>query len=237
MYEIGIIVVVLLVLFGLLGAAAGDTLAQRLRRALGADDRIEAAVEEESRQRSADALAILGATLVGLGVILFFAANWGEIPRWLRLAMLLAAIAATYAGAFREWDRRPRAAQVLAFVGVLLFGASIFLVGQMYNVQAHDPLAFLLWSLAAAAVGVVVASPALAGLATITLFAWFIFELLRVQSIEYDVETYLPVLFLLLGCTLYANATWAQPWLDRVRFSGPIRLLGFGSRSRSARLS
>ena len=41
-------------------------------------------------------LATLGAVLVGLGVILFFASNWEGIPRPVKLAMILIAIPAAY---------------------------------------------------------------------------------------------------------------------------------------------
>ena len=42
-------------------------------------------------------LALVGAVGVGLGVILFFAANWDEIPRAARLALLVGGIVALYA--------------------------------------------------------------------------------------------------------------------------------------------
>ena len=41
-------------------------------------------------------LAILGAVLLGLGVILFFASNWDGIPRTVKLALLLIGVPTTY---------------------------------------------------------------------------------------------------------------------------------------------
>ena len=61
--------------------------------------------EEASRQRSmgrlVTVLAIFGSLLVGLGVILFFAANWDAIPRTVRLAMILVGIPTVYGVGYR----------------------------------------------------------------------------------------------------------------------------------------
>src|SRR5829696_9570224 len=46
------------------------------------------------RDRFVETLAFLGAIGVGLGVILFFAANWDGIPRFTRLAVLVVGIVA-----------------------------------------------------------------------------------------------------------------------------------------------
>ena len=46
-------------------------------------------------------LATLGAILVGVGAILFVGSNWQEIPQPGKLAMILGAIAATYAAGYR----------------------------------------------------------------------------------------------------------------------------------------
>ncbi|MCX7703935.1 MAG: DUF2157 domain-containing protein, partial [Planctomycetota bacterium] len=46
------------------------------------------------------ALALIGAVCVGIGAILFVAANWEEIPRFLRLAMIFGVLAAAYYGVY-----------------------------------------------------------------------------------------------------------------------------------------
>ena len=49
----------------------------------------ELAFDDRARSKLVTVLAIFGSLLVGLGVILFFAANWDQIPRAVRLALIV----------------------------------------------------------------------------------------------------------------------------------------------------
>src|SRR5687767_6984684 len=82
---------------------------------------------EERRGSATTALAVIGAVAVGFGVIGFVAANWEEMSHGVRLALLTAAVAGSYAAGFHLRDRtgsRPRLGEALYLLGVLLFGAS-----------------------------------------------------------------------------------------------------------------
>jgi uncharacterized membrane protein len=154
------------------------------------------------RDRFVQTLAFVGAIGIGLGVILFFAANWDAIPRFSRLAVLVAGIVALYVGGDRLSRPRPRVAHALLLLGCLLFGASLFLVGQMFNVSPHQSLAFLLWTGAAAAGAVILRSEPFAALAAITFAAWIVYELADADAGEALVVA-LPV----YGVALYAGGT------------------------------
>ena len=92
-------------------------------------------------------LATLGSVLVGLGVILFFAANWEEIPKPVKLAMILIAIPAVYGIGYwlRYWRGYLRVGTAVILLACLLYGAGIHLVAQAYNVPVNDPNLFLYW--------------------------------------------------------------------------------------------
>lgn len=110
----------------------------------------------------------------------FVAANWEAIGHGARLTLLTLALGGFYGAGYHVRERvgtMPRVGEALYVVGVLLFGASLFLVGQMYNVQAHDPLALLLWAAGAAATALVVRSRAIAALAVVLFTGWVGFEL------------------------------------------------------------
>ena len=154
------------------------------------------------RDRFVRTLAFVGAIGVGLGVILFFAANWDGIPRFTRLAVLVVGIVALYAGGDRLSRVRPRVGHALLLLGCLLFGASLFLVGQMFNVSPHDSLAFLLWTAAAAAGAVILRSEPFAGLAAVTFGSWIVFEL-----VDADVAESIIVALPVYGVALYAGGT------------------------------
>ena len=179
------------------------------------------------RDRFVRALAFVGAVGVGLGVILFFAANWDGIPEFVRLALLLGGIVGLYAAGDRLTGSRPRIGEALLLLGCLLFGASLFLVGQMYHVDTHDPLAWLLWTLGAAAVGLFVRSAPLATLATLAFGGWIVHELVTLGP-EYGSYKYIPGALALYGLALYAVGTRTQPWLAPLGFARPLRAIGFG---------
>lgn len=94
----------------------------------------------------------IGAVLVGLGVILFFAYNWHVIPKPAKLALVFGALAAAHGAAMTlARSARPNRGLIegLHALGTMLFGAGIWLVAQIYNIDEHYPNAFLVWSLGA----------------------------------------------------------------------------------------
>ena len=173
-----------------------------------------AGAREERRSSATTALAVIGAVAVGLGVIGFVAANWDGMSHGVRLVLLTAAVAGSYAAAYHLRERtgsRPRVGEALYLLGVLLFGASLFLVGQMYNVQAHDPLALLLWSGGATATALVVRSRAIAATAVLIFTAWIGFEFgLALDDAGGDAFAAFPVVAVFYGGALYGLATAAQ---------------------------
>jgi uncharacterized membrane protein len=175
-------------------------------------------VREERRGSATTALAVIGAIAVGFGVIGFVAANWEEMSHGVRLALLTAVVAGSYAAGFHLRDRtgsRPRVGEALYLLGVLLFGASLFLVGQMYHVEAHDPFALLLWAGGAIATAVVVRSRAIAATAVLIFTAWVGFEFgLALDDAGSNTWAAFPVVAVFYGGALYGLATAAQ---ERIR--------------------
>ena len=172
----------------------------------------------EGRRGSATtALAVIGAIAVGFGVIGFIAANWEGMSHAARLTLLTVAVAGSYAGAYHLRDRtgsRPRVGEALYLVGVLLFGASLFLVGQMYHVQAHDPLALLLWAGGAVATALVVRSRAIAATSVLIFTTWVGFEFgLALDDGDGGFAAF-PAVAVFYGGALYGFATAAQ---ERIR--------------------
>ncbi len=190
---------------------------------------------EERRGSATTALAVIGAVAVGFGVIGFVAANWEEMSHGVRLVLLTAAIAGSYAAGFHLRDRtaaRPRVGEALYLLGVLLFGASIFLVGQMYNVEAHDPLGLLLWAGGAVATALVVRSRAIAAVAVLLFTGWVGFEFgLALEDAGSNTWGAFPVVAVFYGGALYGLATFAQArmreqWLATSGFPEAGRAVG-----------
>lgn len=115
---------------------------------------------EQSGQRkrlvASFALASLAAVLVGLGVLLLVSYNWQmvvagweSLPRAIKLVAILAAIAAVQGTAIhlRRNTAYRRTADVLFLLGSLLYGGGIWLVAQVFHVNAHWPDGLWWWAL------------------------------------------------------------------------------------------
>lgn len=126
--------------------------------------RRDVAANVGSKLDLAAALGILGAVLVGFGVMSFVAANWSEMPRLFRLALIFGGLFGSYGLAGLLFERKhPIFAHAAILAGVSIFGAGIMLIAQMFHIEGHPPDAVLTWALGALAAGVILKSnPALA---------------------------------------------------------------------------
>ncbi len=94
-------------------------------------------------------LAVIGSVLVGLGIILFFAANWEGIDRWPKLAIILVTILTAHSvGYYLRYHRGyVRVGSAVVLLACLIYGGGVHLVGQVYNVDVNDPRLMLFWFL------------------------------------------------------------------------------------------
>ena len=189
---------------------------------------------EGPRSRAATALAVIGVLAVGFGVIGFFAANWESMSHGIRLLLITLALSGCYAGAYNLRERTgsyPKVGEALYLLGVLLFGAALFLVGQMYNVQAHDPLALLIWAAAAVAVAVTVRSRPVSAAALLIFTGWLGFEAGAAVEDSGEDTTGIGLLAVFYGSALYGLGTVALErvrgrWLEETGFASAGRALG-----------
>ncbi|WP_284638026.1 DUF2157 domain-containing protein [Paenibacillus silviterrae] len=105
----------------------------------------------EDKKHAVGLLPILGSLLVGLGILSFVAANWQEIPQLFRLAMMMAVMAGFYgAGEKLIRNGQDRLGLALVSLGLVSFGASMVLIGQMFHLIAYNAGTFILWACAGA---------------------------------------------------------------------------------------
>lgn len=90
-------------------------------------------------------VAVLGAALGGLGVVMWIAANWDSMGRWGHFALLQGLVLATGAGA----ALRPQARAPLGLLALLGIGALFAYFGQTYQTGADPWQLFALWSVLA----------------------------------------------------------------------------------------
>lgn len=166
----------------------------------------------------ASALAILASVLFGFAAISFVAAHWEEMPRLGRLALLLVSIWAGYGAAGWLEARGHRAfADASILFAVAMFGASIMLISQMYNIDGNPPDAILMWWIGALFAGVLLRSnPALA-LAMVLVCVWSIMEVSQRNAVHWP---------FLGGWAAVTGAFVWQRWWPGLHLSA-LALMGF----------
>jgi uncharacterized membrane protein len=96
------------------------------------------------------ALTLIGSILVGLGSLLFVAANWQEIAVSVKLFLIVTAIVASHYFGWRlkfEPGNRPKLGNALLILGCLFYGAGIWLIAQIFNIDLPFGDGILFWAI------------------------------------------------------------------------------------------
>ena len=103
--------------------------------------------EAEERLSFTKTLLYIGSILVGAGILSFIASNWVEISKPVKFFLLIGLYIGCNLAGFKLEKNYPKTSRSLYYLGVLVFGAGIFLVGQMFHFGGDFQGAFLWWSL------------------------------------------------------------------------------------------
>ncbi len=167
-------------------------------------------------------LVILGAVLVGVGILSFVASNWEVMSNAVRIVILLVAMVSAYAGAWQLLQRGHQATgRAFVLLGSIIYGASIMLVGQMYHVQTNWTNAFSLWIIGVLAMTMYFVSLSHAVLASLLFFisnAVFAVEAMgRGLTSSAGVYVITDGSWVTMGITaLCAAALWSAAWYLRL---------------------
>jgi len=140
--------------------------------------------------------ASAGAIVIGLGIILLFAYNWDDIPKFGKLALIFGATIGAHAGGialYRRGDWQRKLGEALSLLGTMFYGAAIWLIAQVYHIDEHYPNGFLLWALGALVLAWVLESTPQALLAIVLFTIWGSSE-----ALSFDRPTYWSILAVLV---------------------------------------
>ncbi len=130
-----------------------------------------------SKDRGYLILMSLAALMIGLGVIVVVGANWDDIPRWARMALMITIVAVTNSIGFYKFKQgETGAAGVIFLLGSLFYGATIMLIAQIYHLGEHFPNGIFLWILGIVPVGMLVRNRAIILIGQVLSLIWFILE-------------------------------------------------------------
>ncbi len=115
--------------------------------------RIIASYEIDSAERrSLMALMLLGALMFGIGVLLLIGYNWARLPVPGKIALIMSSVALAFGASAATFARRHRlAGEILAFIGVGLYGNAIWLIAQVLHIRGNFSDAFMWWAIGALA--------------------------------------------------------------------------------------
>lgn len=92
-------------------------------------------------------LVLIGSILIGAGVLSFIASNWQVIGKPLKFAIVLFFCGGIFFTGARLEEEYEKTGRALIYVSILIYGAGIFLIGQMFNYGGDYTNAFFIWSL------------------------------------------------------------------------------------------
>ena len=91
-------------------------------------------------------VVLIGAILIGLGILSFVAGNWMYLSKATKFALIILLLISVNLASFKVAISYPKTSKGLLYIGILSYGAGIFLVGQIFNFGGHFTGAFLLWA-------------------------------------------------------------------------------------------
>ena len=141
--------------------------------------------------------ASAGATIIGLGVILLFAYNWDDIPKFGKLALIFLAVLGAHGGGiflYRQGGWQRKLGDAFMLLGSMFYGAAIWLIAQIYHIDEHYPNGFLIWALGALALAWAIESIPQALLAAILFTIWG-----SCETLQFDQAAYWAIVAVLVG--------------------------------------
>ena len=192
--------------------------------------------------RTVSVIAIMGAALIGLGIIAFIAANWSDIPTLAKLALMVVGTPVIYVAGWLLSYRFGfvRIGTAVILLGAIAFGASIHLVAQTYHVPVNHPNLMPAWFLGVIPLAYIIRSQSVLGLSLIILLVATAFRAQEwVPDVFNDEMVWLAPAYLVLGALLFAAGRlqsrfdYTRPFariLDVVGLAvvaAPVYLLGY----------
>ena len=169
-------------------------------------------VEKNSSQSNSNKIiyvfSTIGAAFVGVGLILFTAANWQAIPSIVKILMFMGlAFASAFGGYYLEYVNKnyQKTGSSLIFLSAILFGALIFLLAQIYHTGSNEGLHWLvlIWTISVFPYVYIFHSRSVSYLVCALLIIWFSIFIFANNDIERTMK-FLPVFYYLSGIFLFS---------------------------------
>jgi uncharacterized membrane protein len=159
---------------------------------------------ERRSKKQIIAFSTIGAILIGIGAILFVASNWEKIGDTVKVLLLVGStVGIHYAGYLLKYEKQkyPRLGSALILLSALLFGASFFLIAQIYNINANNSTLVFIWVLGVFPLIYGYRSAPIAGLCSLLFYLWI--SLLYLERTDLNKLINIWDLYLISGISIY----------------------------------
>ena len=182
---------------------------------------------ERRSKKQIVAFSTIGAILIGIGAILFVASNWEKIGNTVKVLLLVGStVGVHYAGYHLKYEKQKysRAGSALIFLSALLFGASLFLIAQIYNINANNSTLVLIWILGVFPLVYGYLSAPIAGLCSLLFYLWI--GLLYGEMTDFSKLINIWDLYLISGIGIYFIGTLHE-LVEKVKHAAiPFKFMG-----------
>ena len=153
-------------------------------------------------------ISVIGAVLLGLGAITLMASNWQTMSSIVKVLILVGSTFTAYiSGYILKYEKKtlPKVGSALLFLGGLLIGASLFLIAQIYHINANIHVLILIWIMANLPLVYAFHSMEIAGLVAVLFFIWipsFIYQNIIASQALSNIAAF-PILYLVSAIFLF----------------------------------
>ncbi|KKI90031.1 hypothetical protein WQ54_23190 [Bacillus sp. SA1-12] len=103
--------------------------------------------EVKKRLSFTKVLLYIGSILIGIGFLSFIASNWQEIGKMAKFILIIGLYIGCNVAGYKLERNFPKTSRSFYFLSVFVYGAGIFLIGQMFHFGGDFQDAFLWWSI------------------------------------------------------------------------------------------
>lgn len=91
-------------------------------------------------------VSVVGAVLVGLGILTYIAGNWQNMSPMFRMGLILVGMLGFYTSGMQLDGTYPRTGRALRYIALFIFGGGLFLTDQTFHLNRTVAFHFLIWS-------------------------------------------------------------------------------------------
>lgn len=103
----------------------------------------------DTQKKTIHIIVTIAAILIGAGIFSFVASNWQGMAKPVKIGVILTTMLIAYSLGWyiKEKKNLLKTGEAVILLGVIVYGAGIFLVAQVFNVPGNWPDGFILWML------------------------------------------------------------------------------------------